>query len=158
QHCKDAIFGFVGYGVERPRFVFIGPVEGSDNRLVNLEPREHFPAFHDRDAACHAIEAAYNGVGRHVEAQRYAKALEPSEEPTWTVAAKLVAGSRAPATAWEAEYANLGRRGQLRDTLLMELFPLPKQGTGCWPPQYIDEFAYANQNRYYDAVWPRNVQ
>lgn len=154
--CKKALHGFIGYGVEHPRFVFIGPEEGSDNHLLNLEARGAFPPkVHDRDTACRSIAAAYQASGLGKAAKRYTEAIVPGTEKTWEFASKLIASLRVPVTTWEDEYTKLGSRSG--DSLLAELFPLPKKGVGCWPSQYAAEFGFANEGHYYDQVWPRDT-
>ncbi len=153
--CVQALFSFVGYGPENPTFVFIGPEEGSEGLMANLEIRcQAFPSSrHDRVQACRDFASGYIARGLQSEARRYLDALTPGAEPTWTFAARLVAALRKPATTWQAEYQSLGTHGG--DTLLAELFPLPKSGMGTWPAPYITLFGYPDQEQFYDQVWPR---
>ncbi len=158
----EQLIDFVGYGPQHPRFLFIGPEEWSEGQLLNVHTRiNEFPAgLHDRIQACQDLARAYFERCLHEAARGYLAALEPGREKTWTFAAKLLAALRpsphghAP-DAWMQEYRALGTLGG--DTLLAELFPLPKPGTGKWPAHYTPEFGYANQNAYYDDIWPRDV-
>jgi hypothetical protein len=155
--CIAKLLGFAGYGPAAPRFVFIGPEEGSEGSPINLQTRcNAFPSTrHDREIACRDLAAGFNAQGLRSEAQRYLDALTPGTEPTWTLAARLVAALRDPPTAWEDEYRRLGTLDG--DTLLTELFPLPKPGMRNWPPPYVRMFGYRNQDAYYNALWPRGV-
>lgn len=155
--CIGSLYSFVGYGPANPRFVFIGPEEGSEGSLIKLQTRcTTFPATrHDRAQACRDLAASFIAQGLPQDAQRYVEALNPGAEPTWTFAARIVAALRDPPTAWEDEYRRLGAPDG--DTLLTELFPLPKPGTGNWPAPYVNIFGYQDQNAYYDALWPRAV-
>lgn len=155
--CIASLYNFVGYGPANPQFVFIGPEEGSEGAIVNLQTRcTVFPATrHDRNQACRELAAGFNAQGRPHEAQRYLDALVPGTEPTWSLAARIVAALRQPPTAWQDEYRRLGALSG--DTLLMELFPVPKPGTGSWPPGYAGIFGFPNQSAYYDGLWPRDV-
>jgi hypothetical protein len=155
--CIKSQSNFVGYGPPNPKFILIGPEEGSEGSLVNLQIRcSVFPSpRHDRVNACRDLGAGYIAQGLHAAAQRYSTALRPGAEATWTFAAQLVAALRSPVTSWTDEYLQLGT--SQGDTLLTELFPLPKPGTGTWPPDYVAATGYPNQAAYYDAVWPRRA-
>lgn len=155
--CITKLFNFVGYGPATPRFVFIGPEEGSEGSPINLQTRCNTfpPSRHDRALACRDLASGFNAQGHQHEAQRYLDALTPGAELTWTLAARLVAALRDPPTRWDDEYRRLGALDG--DTLLTELFPLPKPGMGSWPAAYAGIFGYQNQNAYYDALWPRGV-
>ncbi|HTP27996.1 MAG TPA: hypothetical protein VMK12_20370, partial [Anaeromyxobacteraceae bacterium] len=161
QANRDALCGFVGYGVTSPAFVFLGPEEASEGNLLNLQVRGAFPVpIHDRVDACNALAGAYHANGLGTAARRYLAALQPGAEATWSLAAKLIAALRRRAkhpslNGWQAEYLRLGTR--TGDSLLAELFPLPKPGMGRWPAAYAVEFAYPDQDAYYADVWPRAV-
>lgn len=157
---REILRDFVGYGVVQAKYVFIGPEEGSEGSLLNLETRcATFPGpYHDKNLACADLARAYMDANRHREAQRYLDAVLPGEEATWNFAAHLVArlralepGAQAPTDCLD-EYRALGTRDG--DTLLAELFHLPKPSMGKWPSAYATEFGFRHQDAYYDDVWP----
>lgn len=160
---RETLRNFVGYGVQDAKYIFIGPEEAGDGSLLNLETRcATFPGpYHNKNLACADLGAAYAAAGNQQEAQRYRDAVLPGETPTWHFAAHLVARLRAlesnaqgPTDCFD-EYRALGTGDG--DTLLAELFHLPKPSMGKWPPAYAAEFGYQNQDAYYDDIWPRSA-
>lgn len=160
---------FVGYGPERPRYVFVGIEEyliGDEH--INIDTRcRLFHPHQDRDDALRAFSAAYRAAGSLGDAQTYLDAATPGQVPVWIFLAQLTAALRAQspcedggpwstATVWEVEYMHLGSR--VGDTLLADLFPLPKRGLQDWPSRYTTDFGYPNYGAWYRHYWPRSGQ
>lgn len=163
QQQREILRSFVGYGVEHPKYVFIGPEEASEGLLLNLETRcTTYPGrYYDKNAACADLAQAYAAANYHKEAQRYRDAMLPGEEATWNFAAHLVAQLRTLEHGTPGlmdcftEYRNLGTSHG--DTLLAELFHLPKASTAAWPKAYRDEFGFNTQDAFYKDTWPRDT-
>jgi hypothetical protein len=166
QACKDKLLGFLGYGSDKPAFVFIGGEEGLDgDAMVNLRARCSYFRFprHDKNIGMPQLAAAYTAAGDVASARSVLAALAPGSVPVWTFAAMMTAALRKPGRCaadgawrqeWVAEYKSLGTSNG--DTLFADLFPLPKPGLDKWPPGYTAEFGYAGFKDYYRRAWPRH--
>jgi hypothetical protein len=166
---KRRLLSFIGYGPDHPRFVFLGEEEKLNGAaLTGLRARARLFAFprHDKNEALRQLNRAYLEAGYHEPAQAYLDALEPEHGrvPQWQFCAMLTAALRSPGptvpdgpwrTSWINEYERLGIRGLVdADTLLADLFPLPKPALNKWPAVYSDLFEYRGYGEYYRRFWP----
>lgn len=152
----DKLMRFMGYGVDRPRFIFVGLEEyGSPDeatlhrnlaiRCSSLYPEEGLADL--RTAHLELAPAALNPFGPYkVDQWEYACRISAS------VLAAIPQG--VPTDSWASLYQyELGRRKAGGFITLTELYPLPKADRREWPAIYTRWFPRKSQ--YGPTAWER---
>ena len=129
---RTRLLAFEGYGVDAPDIVFVGLEEYCDR-----DPRLQHENIRRR-----CTEPTYDGTRVDKNGALDALAgLVKTDVPVWDVMAKIMASLTA--RPWETEREALGSRpaGHRPTTLLTELRPLPRPGTGFeWRGSYLENW------------------